>query len=84
LDAIGMAKVIASITPTLSNETVKGVDIVVEAVVENPKVKGAVLKEVEGLIAEDAILTSNTSTISIDSLAANLSRPQNFCGMHFF
>lgn len=84
LDAVGMAKVIASITPTLSNETVKGVDIVVEAVVENPKVKGAVLKEVEGLIAEDAILTSNTSTISIDSLAANLSRPQNFCGMHFF
>ena len=84
LDAVGMAKVIASITPTLSNENVKGVDIVVEAVVENPKVKGAVLKEVEGLIAEDAILTSNTSTISIDSLAANLSRPQNFCGMHFF
>jgi 3-hydroxyacyl-CoA dehydrogenase/enoyl-CoA hydratase/3-hydroxybutyryl-CoA epimerase/enoyl-CoA isomerase len=84
LDAVGMAKVIAAITPTLSNEAVKGVDIVVEAVVENPKVKGAVLKEVEGLIAEDAILTSNTSTISIDSLAANLSRPQNFCGMHFF
>lgn len=84
LDAVGMAKVIASITPTLSNENVKGVDIVVEAVVENPKVKGAVLKEVEGLLAEDAILTSNTSTISIDSLAANLSRPQNFCGMHFF
>ena len=84
LDAVGMAKVIASITPTLSNDTVKSVDIVVEAVVENPKVKGAVLKEVEGLIAEDAILTSNTSTISIDSLAANLSRPQNFCGMHFF
>ncbi|WP_166838237.1 fatty acid oxidation complex subunit alpha FadB [Rheinheimera pleomorphica] len=84
LDAVGMAKVIASITPTLSNENVKGVDIVVEAVVENPKVKGAVLKEVEGLLADDAILTSNTSTISIDSLAANLSRPQNFCGMHFF
>ena len=84
LDATGMAKVIAAITPTLSNENVKGVDIVVEAVVENPKVKGAVLKEVEGLLAEDAILTSNTSTISIDSLAANLSRPQNFCGMHFF
>lgn len=84
LDATGMAKVIAAITPTLSNENVKGVDIVVEAVVENPKIKGAVLKEVEGILAEDAILTSNTSTISIDSLAANLSRPQNFCGMHFF
>lgn len=84
LDATGMAKVIAAITPTLSNDSVKGVDIVVEAVVENPKIKGAVLKEVEGILAEDAILTSNTSTISIDSLAANLSRPQNFCGMHFF
>ena len=84
LDVAGMAKVIASITPTLSNDMVKDVDIVVEAVVENPKVKGAVLKEVEGLISDDAILTSNTSTISINALAKNLSRPQNFCGMHFF
>ncbi|MCT8127709.1 fatty acid oxidation complex subunit alpha FadB [Alishewanella sp. BS5-314] len=84
LDAVGMAKVISAITPTLSNEQVKGVDIVVEAVVENPKIKGAVLKEVEALLADDAILTSNTSTISINQLAANLSRPQNFCGMHFF
>ncbi|MCH8538567.1 MAG: fatty acid oxidation complex subunit alpha FadB [Alkalimonas sp.] len=84
LDVAGMAKVIASITPTLSYDTVKGVDIVVEAVVENPKIKGAVLKEAEQLLSDDAILTSNTSTISIDSLAANLSRPQNFCGMHFF
>ena len=42
------------------------------------------LAEVEGVIAEDAILTSNTSTISIDLLAENLKRPENFCGMHFF
>ncbi|MDX3773925.1 fatty acid oxidation complex subunit alpha FadB [Chromatiaceae bacterium AAb-1] len=84
LDVAGMAKVIASITPTLSNELVKDADIVVEAVVENPKIKGAVLKETEALLSADAILTSNTSTISINSLAANLSRPQNFCGMHFF
>ncbi len=72
LDAAGMAKVIASITPTLSNETVKGVDIVVEAVVENPKIKGAVLKEIETVVSSDAIITSNTSTISINTLAANL------------
>ena len=32
----------------------------------------------------DAILTSNTSTISIDLLAKNLKRPENFCGMHFY
>lgn len=84
LDAVGMAKVIASIQPTLSMEPVKSVDIVVEAVVENPKIKGAVLKEVEELVAADAIITSNTSTISIDSLAANLKDPSRFCGMHFF
>ncbi|MFN3564351.1 MAG: 3-hydroxyacyl-CoA dehydrogenase NAD-binding domain-containing protein, partial [Moraxella osloensis] len=84
LDAVGMAKVIASITPTLNNDTVKGVDIVVEAVVENPKIKGAVLKEIETVVAADAIITSNTSTISIDSLAANLTDPTRFCGMHFF
>ncbi|MEE4243872.1 MAG: fatty acid oxidation complex subunit alpha FadB [Kangiellaceae bacterium] len=79
-----MAKTISSITPTLNNDDVKPVDIVVEAVVENPKVKDAVLTEVESLLADDAILTSNTSTISIDLLATNLKRPEQFCGMHFF
>jgi 3-hydroxyacyl-CoA dehydrogenase/enoyl-CoA hydratase/3-hydroxybutyryl-CoA epimerase/enoyl-CoA isomerase len=60
------------------------VDIVVEAVVENPKVKQAVLSEVEKYVQDDAILASNTSTISISFLADSLQRPQNFCGMHFF
>ena len=58
--------------------------VVVEAVVENPKVKAAVLGEVEGIIGEDAVLASNTSTIPISLLAKGLKRPQNFCGMHFF
>jgi 3-hydroxyacyl-CoA dehydrogenase/enoyl-CoA hydratase/3-hydroxybutyryl-CoA epimerase/enoyl-CoA isomerase len=53
-------------------------------VVENPKVKHAVLAETEKHIGEDAILTSNTSTISITYLAEALQRPENFCGMHFF
>ena len=79
-----MAGVLNNITPSLTYDSVKDVDIVVEAVVENPKVKGMVLAEVEGQISEDAILTSNTSTISIDLLAQSVKRPQNFCGMHFF
>jgi 3-hydroxyacyl-CoA dehydrogenase/enoyl-CoA hydratase/3-hydroxybutyryl-CoA epimerase/enoyl-CoA isomerase len=79
-----MAGVLNNITPTLSYDSVKGVDIVVEAVVENPKVKAAVLAEVEGHLNEDAILTSNTSTISIDLLAKSVKRPDKFCGMHFF
>ncbi|AOE48744.1 fatty acid oxidation complex subunit alpha FadB [Kangiella sediminilitoris] len=79
-----MAKGIASIKPTLSYEEIKHTDIVVEAVVENPKVKESVLAEVEGLMPDDAIICSNTSTISIDRLAKALKRPEKFCGMHFF
>lgn len=84
LTADKMAKVVATITPTLDYSNVKHTDLVVEAVVENPKVKDSVLQEVESIIADDAILTSNTSTISIDLLATNLKRPELFCGMHFF
>jgi len=79
-----MADVLNSIKPALSYGDFKDVDLVVEAVVENPKVKDIVLCEVEDQVREDTILTSNTSTISINLLAKNLKRPENFCGMHFF
>jgi len=84
LNADKMAQIVSTITPSLDYSAVKNADLVVEAVVENPKIKDIVLQEVEGIIADDAILTSNTSTISIDLLATNLKRPENFCGMHFF
>jgi 3-hydroxyacyl-CoA dehydrogenase / enoyl-CoA hydratase / 3-hydroxybutyryl-CoA epimerase / enoyl-CoA isomerase len=80
----GMAEVFNRIRPTLSFGDFKGVDVVVEAVVENEKVKKSVLAEVEGQVKEDTILASNTSTISINSLSEALKRPENFCGMHFF
>ena len=79
-----MATVLNSITPSLSYDSVKDVDIIVEAVVENPKIKGLVLAEVESHVSEDTIVTSNTSTISIDLLAQSVKRPDKFCGMHFF
>jgi 3-hydroxyacyl-CoA dehydrogenase/enoyl-CoA hydratase/3-hydroxybutyryl-CoA epimerase/enoyl-CoA isomerase len=72
------------IVPALSYGEFEHVDLVVEAVVENVKIKKSVLAEVETKIADDAILTSNTSTISITELAKDLKRPENFCGMHFF
>lgn len=84
MNAKKMAVVLNNITPSLSYDSVKDVGIVVEAVVENPKIKGFVLAEVEGVLSDDAILTSNTSTISIDLLAKSVKRPENFCGMHFF
>jgi len=79
-----MAQGLTNIRPTLSYGDFGNVDLVVEAVVENPKVKASVLAELEDNVAEDAILTSNTSTISITRLAESLKRPENFCGMHFF
>lgn len=84
MTATEMGAVLNSIDPTLTYSGFDKVDIVVEAVVENPKVKHAVLAETEKQIGEDTILTSNTSTISITYLAEALQRPENFCGMHFF
>jgi 3-hydroxyacyl-CoA dehydrogenase / enoyl-CoA hydratase / 3-hydroxybutyryl-CoA epimerase / enoyl-CoA isomerase len=80
----GMAAVLNRIRPTLGYGDFQAVDLAVEAVVENEKVKQTVLAELEGQVRADAILASNTSTISITRLAEALTRPENFCGMHFF
>lgn len=84
MSAVDMAKTLASIQPTLNYASVSDADVVVEAVVENPKVKATVLAETEALLADHAVLASNTSTIPISLLAKSLKRPENFCGMHFF
>ncbi|WP_026376414.1 fatty acid oxidation complex subunit alpha FadB [Aestuariibacter salexigens] len=84
VDATTMAQTLNRITPTLEYSAIKDADLVIEAVVENPKVKGIVLKETEQVISDDAIICSNTSTISITELAKNLDKPERFCGMHFF
>lgn len=59
-------------------------DLVVEAVVERMDVKRTVLAEVEQHLPDEAVLTSNTSTLSIDTMAEALQRPEKFAGMHFF
>jgi len=79
-----MAKTLNAITPSLEYSAIKDVDLVIEAVVENPKVKSIVLKETEQNVDDDTILCSNTSTISINQLAESLENPERFCGMHFF
>jgi len=75
---------LSKITPVLSYGEFENVDMVVEAVVENPAIKQSVLAETEKHISNTAVLASNTSTISINLLASKLERPENFCGMHFF
>ncbi|MDV5226985.1 fatty acid oxidation complex subunit alpha FadB [Providencia rettgeri] len=84
INASKMAKTLASIHPSLSYAGIENAQIIVEAVVENPKIKAAVLSEVEPLVSAETVLASNTSTIPITELAKALKRPENFCGMHFF
>ena len=84
LSAEGMIEALSNITPTLDYSGVDSVDFVVEAVVENPDVKKSVLRELEQLVRDDTIISTNTSTISVDDLSSVLARPENFCGMHFF
>ncbi|MHA7878193.1 MAG: fatty acid oxidation complex subunit alpha FadB [Saccharospirillum sp.] len=84
LDVRGLANTLNRIRPTLSYGDFGDVDVVVEAVVENVKVKKAVLAEAETQLKDDGILASNTSTISITELATAVKRPEQFCGMHFF
>ncbi len=84
LSPVEMGDVLNRIEPALSYDGFEQVDIVVEAVVENPKVKKAVLAEAETKVGADTVIASNTSTISISYLAEALARPENFCGMHFF
>ncbi len=84
MTAAQMGDTLARIRPTLSLDEFKEVDIVIEAVTENPKIKEAVLADTEKSVRENTIIASNTSTISITRLAKALQRPENFVGMHFF
>jgi len=59
-------------------------DMVIESIVESPEKKQALLAELEQQVSKEALLLSNTSTIPIGRLASGLSRPERFCGYHFF
>ena len=65
-------------------EAVTDADLIIEAVPENVQIKRSLFKEVDKLAKEGAIIASNTSSISITQLASATSRPERFCGMHFF
>ena len=58
--------------------------LVIEAVPEDRELKAEALARIERLVARDAVLATNTSSISIDELAASLTRPERFLGLHFF
>jgi len=59
-------------------------DLVIEAIIEDPEVKKNVFSELENYVSDDCIIASNTSSLSITSLAASCSKPGRFMGIHFF
>jgi 3-hydroxyacyl-CoA dehydrogenase/enoyl-CoA hydratase/3-hydroxybutyryl-CoA epimerase len=72
------------IVTTADVEDLRGCDVVIEAVFEDPALKAKVFAEVEPVLAPGALLASNTSTLPITGLAESVSRPADFLGMHFF
>jgi 3-hydroxyacyl-CoA dehydrogenase len=72
------------ITPTLNFDEFAGADLVIEAVFEGMALKKEIFKELDRVCKRGAILASNTSTLSIDEIAASTSRPSSVIGTHFF
>ncbi|HRE43947.1 MAG TPA: 3-hydroxyacyl-CoA dehydrogenase NAD-binding domain-containing protein [Terricaulis sp.] len=75
---------LALITPSTDYSLIKGADLVIEAVFENPALKAEVTKKAEAHLADTAVFGSNTSTLPITGLAEASERPANFIGIHFF
>ena len=76
--------ILSLITATPDLDQLKGCDLIIEAVFEDPGIKAEMTKKVEAIIAEDCIFASNTSTLPITELAKASARQEQFIGIHFF
>jgi 3-hydroxybutyryl-CoA dehydrogenase len=83
IDEKTKVEVLGRITGSTSLRDAASADLVVEAVLEDMAVKTKVFRELDALLGKHAILSTNTSSISITALAAQTSRPDRFIGMHF-
>jgi 3-hydroxybutyryl-CoA dehydrogenase len=77
------AEVLGRITPATALDSAAGAALVIEAASENPAVKFSVFEQLDRVCAPDAILATNTSSISITEIAARTRRPGQVIGMHF-
>lgn len=84
LDAATQAATLGRIKYTTQLGDLKDVDLVIEVIVEDTKIKNQLFKDLDGIVKQGAIFVSNTSNISITELGAATKRPGNFAGMHFF
>ena len=78
------AELLGRITATTDYAALAGVDLIVEAVFEDPKVKAEVTAKVLAVVPDTCIFASNTSTLPISDLAKVSNRPDQFIGIHFF
>ena len=74
----------ALITPSLSYDDLRSVDLAIEAVFESMEVKQTVFEKLDVVIKPGAILASNTSALNLDAIAAFTKRPNDVIGLHFF
>ena len=69
---------------SVAYDDLKPADIVIEAATEDFNVKAKILKQIDQIIGPNAIIASNTSSLSITKLGSTISRPERFVGLHFF
>ncbi|MDR6517203.1 3-hydroxyacyl-CoA dehydrogenase NAD-binding domain-containing protein [Chryseobacterium camelliae] len=79
-----MTEILANISIATELKDFKDCELIIEAIIENKEIKTKVFTELENHVSESCIIGSNTSSISITSLSAELKRPERFIGIHFF
>ena len=84
LDAASAQSTLAHIEPIGELDKAWGTALVVEAIVEDLAAKRALFSQLESQVADDCILTTNTSSISVTAIANGLRHPGRLVGMHFF
>ena len=84
LDADRRDDMLARLAATTDLRALSECDIVIESVVEDLAMKKDLLAELDGVLRPDAILATNTSTLSVTELALSTTRPDRVCGIHFF
>ncbi|CEJ68556.1 3-hydroxyadipyl-CoA dehydrogenase [Chryseobacterium oranimense G311] len=84
ISAEKMVEILANISIATELKDFKDCGLIIEAIIENKDIKTKVFTELETYVSEDCIISSNTSSISITSLGAELKKPERFIGIHFF
>jgi len=84
VDAAEAERIRGAIDLTTELEEIADADLVIEAVPENAELKAGILSQVSGIVSEQALIASNTSSIPIAQLAAGVTRPGRVLGLHFF